>query len=90
MTTELTRQQRIEVLSQPLRDIMEDFKYDHLVNDDLKETSKIFHDAMLALCENAEKERTVCKYTAEAIRLVGIKIWEGKNLAVHFKVKGNL
>ncbi len=74
-----TTTERLEALSPAQRAIMARFGYEHLKRDDLKETSKILHDAMLALCEILPD--------VDDVKDIGAKIWEGKNLAVELKVR---
>ena len=80
LTLEERIQKRIDKLHPSKQAIMADFGYLHLTRDDLKQTSKILHDAMLELCEILPD--------VDDVKAIANKIWEGKNLAVHLMVKG--
>ncbi len=74
-----TTAERLAALHPTKRAIMDDFPYEHLAREDMKQVSKILHDAMLELCETLP--------CVDGLKEVANKIWEGKNLAVNLQRK---
>ncbi len=73
-----TPAERLAALSPQKQLHMRSFGYEHLAREDLKAMSLHFHLNALAMCEMMPE--------GDDLLATLNKIWEGKNLAVNFKV----